>query len=152
MTKKPNDAPYWLAVILILAVAVYASNAKAETALLVGGWSHHVMADEDYRYNETHNAIMVERDGWLVGRFDNSYNRETWAIGYGRAWKRGNVKASLTGGLMRGYEKCYDEDGSGTSNICPMIYPSVTYTKHQVQPQLGLLGNAVVFLVRVRLY
>jgi hypothetical protein len=33
-----------------------------------------------------------------------------------------------------------------------MVYPALTYTKYRVQPQVGLLGEAVVFIVRMRLY
>lgn len=149
MTDKQKDLIYWAAVAIVLALACYGYNAKAETAVTLGGWSKHLITDEDY--NESHDAVLVEHNGWMAGRFTNSYDRTTYALAYGWSKKWGNWRGSVHAGVMRGYTKCYGEDGS-SANICPMIYPAVTYTKYRVQPQVGLLGEAIVFSIRVRLY
>ena len=137
-------------VILLTLLLATATPAHAELALLAGGWSTHLSSGD---YNETHEATLVEYKNYMAGTFTNSYGRETWVAGYGGAIQRGHWRLSGHVGLMRGYERCYGagRDGDNTK-ICPMAYPALTYTRYRVQPQLGLLGEAVVFIVRMRLY
>lgn len=140
---------FWALSALVLAMAA-CQHAHAETALMAGGWSHHLSSGE---YTETHKAVMVEHGNYLAGTFTNSYGRETWALGYGGAIQRGHWRLSGHVGLMRGYERCYGAGQPGdNTKVCPMAYPALTYTRHRVQPQVGLLGEAVVFIVRMRLY
>lgn len=144
-----NNLAWWCLTAFVAAMALYSANAKAETALVLGGWSKHVATDEDY--NESHDAFLLEHNNWLAGRFTNSYGRESYTVAYGVSRQWGDFRGSIHAGAIRGYRGCFKDDGDSTK-ICPMIYPSVTYTKYRVQPQVGILGEAVVFTVRVRLY
>ena len=138
-----------LALVAALLLAI-CPPAHAELALLAGGWSTHLSSGD---YNETHKATLVEYKNYMAGTFTNSYGRETWVAGYG--WQRqwGHWRGSLHAGVMRGYERCYGAGREGdNTKVCPMAYPALTYTRYRVQPQVGLLGDAVVFIVRMRLY
>ena len=119
----------------------------AQTAVHLGGWSHHIITDG---LNSSHNAVMIEQGDWLVGRFTNSYDQPTSAIAYGQTWEKGNWKVSVHGGLVYGYSDCYSDKGDGRT-WCPMVYPSLSYTKHRVQPTVGLIGEAFVLTIRVDL-
>lgn len=137
---------YWAAAALILGMAVYSANAKAETAVILGGWSDHLITKDDY--NENHKATIIEYGSYMAGRFTNSYDRNTWFVAYGWDKQLGDWRGSVHVGAMHGYRSCYGDDGN-SAKVCPMAYPALTYTAYDVQPQVGLLGEAVVFIVRV---
>jgi len=138
----------WALSALVLILAIYAGSAKAETAVLLGGWSDHLVTDGDY--NESHEATIIEHNSWMAGRFTNSYDRNTWFAGKGWSKQWGNWRGSVHAGVMHGYRSCYGDDGDNAT-VCPMVYPALTYTRYAVQPQVGLLGEAVVAIVRIRL-
>lgn len=144
-----KDLPYWLLALVILLAALYAQNAKAETALHLGGWSHHLLTED--ATNETHDAFLVEHGNWLAGRFNNSYNRESYAIGYGWSRNWGHWRGAVHVGAVKGYRKCFGDDGSN-GNICPLVVPSLAYTRWRIQPEVLLMGDAVVAAIRVRIF
>tara|TARA_Y100001973_G_scaffold105035_1_gene176718 strand:- start:1682 stop:2119 length:438 start_codon:yes stop_codon:yes gene_type:complete len=144
-----KDLAWWALAAFVAAMALHTYNAKAETAVVLGGWSEHLITDEDY--NESHDAVLLEHDQYMVGRFNNSYGRESYVAAYGWTKQWGNWRGSVHAGVIKGYSKCFGDDGD-SGRVCPMVYPAVTYTKYRVQPQVGLLGEAVVFTVRVRLF
>lgn len=146
---KPKGVWWALLGVLTLCAAMYASNAKAETAVYLGAWSKHVVTNGNY--NETHDLIAVEHDKILAARFVNSYSRETYALAYGWHKRWGDFRGSIYAGGMMGYRSCYGDDGD-YAMLCPMVVPAVSYTKYRVQPTVLLLGEAVAISFRVELY
>jgi len=101
MDKLLKSAAWLLISFVLFGAALCASNAQAETNLYVGAWSKHIASDG---LNERHDLLAVERNGWISGRFDNSYNRETYFAAKKWAWKYKNIEARyLRPGAMRGY-------------------------------------------------
>jgi hypothetical protein len=147
MKVLTNNAP-WLWILLIMVSALYASYAEAETKVYLGAWSTHLVTDGDY--NETHNLVAVEHNGWIAGTFKNSYSRESWFAG--KTWEWGGDKFSygLMAGAVRGYTKCYGDDGSNT-NICPLVSPFASYKIGRVEPTILLLGEALAISIKIRL-
>ena len=147
MDKLTQSATWLLLSFVIMGAALYASNAQAETYLYVGAWSKHIASDG---LNERHDLLAVERNGWISGRFDNSYNRETYFAAKKWAWKHKNVDAGIYAGAMRGYTTCWGEDGSN-ADFCPMVAPYITWETGSVTPQVFLLGEAVAVSIRISL-
>jgi len=136
----------WALSALILILAIYASNAKAETNLFVGAWSKHLISKD---LNEQHNLVAIEHNGWFAGRFINSYNRESYAVARKFEWAAKDLRAGVYLGAVRGYTTCFGDDNSNT-NTCPMAVPYITYDA-AVAPQVMLIGEAVAVSVRIRL-
>lgn len=95
------------------------------------GWSEHYMKTDIT--NESHNILAVEYMGFSAGKFDNSYDRETWFIaknfrleGLG-GFEHVNGIAAI--GVNRGYRECYGDDGSGPT-YCAHGYIGLEYDKH----------------------
>lgn len=108
----------------IMAVAVGAtSNANAveygssgnyyDCGLLLGGWSHHTIErDGDDTWNETHRAFGVECNNWSFKRFDNSYDKEAYGLGYTWEFVRTNrFEIGTYTALWTGYEEIAGEPG-----------------------------------------
>lgn len=146
MTK---DLAWWCLAALVAAIALHSYNTQAETAVTLGGWSKHMLTDEDY--NSSHDAVLLEHGPIMAGRFTNSYGRESCALAYGWSRTWGNWRGAIHAGVIQGYRSCFGDDGR-SGRLCPMAYPSVSYVRYRVQPTVGLLGEAVVFSVRVRLF
>ena len=45
-------------------------------------YSNHPFADEDYDHNEEHEGIYFSYNGWLLGTYTNSYDKQSTLIGY----------------------------------------------------------------------
>lgn len=119
-----------------------------------GGWSRHAKSVSSNVTNERHEIIGVEYKNIAVGKFDNSYGRETYFVAGVSRWKGIleiedlNFVASL--GINRGYTTCYGEDYSN-KDVCLHGYLGVEYVKDfayisaKVQPGVGLINFGVVF-------
>lgn len=138
----------WALSALVLILAVYASNAKAETNLFVGAWSEHLISGDNL--NEQHDLIAVEHNQWFAGRFINSYERETFAVAHKFKWSYGNLEGGVYVGAMRGYRSCYGDKGD-SAKICPMVAPYLTWDAGPVNPQLFLMGEALAVSIRFSL-
>ena len=88
MNTLTKSAAWILLSFVLLCAALSVSNAKADTKVYVGAWSTHLVTDGDY--NESHDLVAVEHNGWIAGRFVNSYSRESWFVG--EAWEWGGSK------------------------------------------------------------
>lgn len=144
MTK---DLPYYLLSAFILAAAVYASNAKAETYLYAGAWSDHPFSNEEH--NEENRLLAISHNGWVGGRFDNSYGRETWFAGYDFRWKGEFFEAGVLASVSRGYTECFGEDGSN-ANICAMPMPYIGINA-PVAPTFFITHEMVAVAVEIEL-
>lgn len=146
MTTKPLRAALLL-VILAAASCVPAPAHAADTYLYTGAWSRHLV---DGDYNEVHQAYGIQSGPYSASYFVNSYGREGAFAGYTFRKQRGDVELGLLVGGVYAYRGCYRDSGSKT--LCPLVVPSVTYTRFRVQPQVALWGPAVVLAVRWKLF
>lgn len=121
-------------------------STHADTYLYTGAWSKHVFTSSSDK-NETHALVAIEKDGWMFGRFDNSYYRETWFVTKNLTRKFEDVEYGLMLGAMRGYEELFGVKGNDWK-VWPLIAPKVSYTKFPVQPTVIVLGEAVALTVR----
>lgn len=151
-----------LTLISISAVAKDFKAADVEVAeekkmyLYTGGWSHHLtdyeVTDSEYDdFNEKHDLVGIEYDGWLVAYYNNSFHKDSYVLAknvFQRTY--GDFDLSVYAGAVYGYASCVGEKKPphGESKTCAMIAPAVTYTKYKVQPSILLLGNAVALSIR----
>ena len=141
----------WLLISFVLfGAALYASNAQAETSIHAGALSYHVVTGHKVDYNSNHKLLAVEHNGFLVGRFSNSYKRTTVIAAYGWSKQWGNWRGAVYVGATRGYRSCYGDDGD-KAVVCPVAFPSLHYTAWRVQPGVLVLGEAVALTVRLAL-
>jgi hypothetical protein len=101
-------------------------------------------------YNSNHKLLAVEHNGFLVGRFSNSYDRTTTVAAYGWSKQWGNWRGAVYAGAVRGYRSCFGDNGD-KAVVCPVAFPSLHYTKYRVQPGVLVMGEAVAFTVKIRL-
>lgn len=140
----------WALAALALALALYSSNAKAQTAIHAGGYSYHVATGHKVDYNDFHRLAAVEYGSFMAGYFRNSYHRDSFMIGYGWSKQYGNWRGSLHVGVVRGYRSCFGDEGRNAV-VCPVVFPSLYYTQYRVQPGVVLFGEAVAATVRIEL-
>ena len=150
MDKLTKNAAWLLLYFVILGAAQYASNAQAETSIHAGALSYHVVTGHKVDYNSNHKLLAVEHNGFLVGRFSNSYKRTTVIAAYGWSKQWGNWRGAVYVGATRGYRSCYGDDGD-KAIVCPVAFPSLHYTKYRVQTGVLVMGEAVALTVRVAL-
>ena len=150
MNRLTKNAAWLLLSFVILGAALSISNAEAETSIHAGGLSYHVVTGRDVDYNSNHKLLAVEHNGFLVGRFSNSYDRTTAIAAYGWSKQWGNWRGAVYVGATRGYRSCYGDDGD-KAIVCPVAFPSLHYTAWKVQPGVLVLGEAVALTVRVTL-
>ena len=152
MIFRKSDAIFLTINALLLAGLLLISHqAQAETHLHTGAWSHHV--GSEYDYNETHNLLAVEHNGYLAGYFKNSQNDDSALVA--ARWRKAypySLEASVLVGATYGYrEDCVKPDTVGRKRVCPLAVPAITYTGSQPQPSVMIMGNAVTFSVRWKL-
>lgn len=123
-----------------------ATEAQSEVALHGGGWSTHLLTDNDY--TSSHDLIGVEAGPVLVATFRNSYGRRSYLAGYGWDKQWGDVRGSVHLGAVHGYRSCYGDRGD-KAQLCPAIVPALHYTRYRVQPGVVLFGEALAITVRV---
>ena len=150
MNNLIQSAAWLLLSFVLLGAALYASNAQAETSIHAGALSYHVVTGHKVDYNSNHKLLAVEHNGFLVGRFSNSYKRTTVIAAYGWSKQWGNWRGAVYVGATRGYRSCYGDDGD-KAIVCPVAFPSLHYTAWKVQPGVLVLGEAVALTVRVAL-
>ena len=150
MNNLIQSAAWLLLFFVLLGAALYASNAQAETSIHAGALSYHVVTGHKVDYNSNHKLLAVEHNGFLVGRFSNSYDRTTAIAAYGWSKQWGNWRGAVYVGAVRGYRSCFGDDGD-KAVICPVALPSLHHTKYRVQPGVLVLGEAVALTVRIKL-
>lgn len=149
-TNRNKDWPYWAMVLFVAMAAVWHANSRADTAVHLGGYSHHVATGSEYDYNSNHQLTAIEYGSFMAGRFKNSYGRETQIIAYGWSEQWGDWRGSVHVGLTRGYRSCYGDRGD-KARICPVAFPALYYTKYRMQPGVLLFGEAIALAVRIEL-
>lgn len=127
-------------------------DSDKEVGVYLGGWSYHL--GTDYDYNGDHNMVVFEYGDVVFGGFKNSFNENTYVLGY--HWYkdvedfRFSAMGLLTYGYSQGnyYEMFYERGSGAKALVVPVV--SVSYTKYQVQPAIGLMGNALAVLVKAK--
>lgn len=106
------------------------------------GWKSHHWITKDYT-NDTHHMVGVRVGGVVLGRFDNSYGRETYFVGLYEDTRISDFEFFGVLGAMRGYTTCYGEDGSD-ADTCLLIGGGVSYLgiSENFKPTVFQLGDA----------
>ncbi len=137
------------AITVSVALAIAAAPAVASDVYIhTGAWSQHLSRDD---YNESHRLAAVEYSSYMAGYFNNSYDEDSAFIA--KRWSQdfGDWEASISLGAVYGYRSCIKGWSEDDRRICPLISPSLTYTRYAVQPSLLLMGNALAISVRTGL-
>lgn len=132
---------------ILLAFTMLSVSVSAEQTVYVGGWSKHLNTDAK---NESHWLHAYEKNNWQIGGFINSHNDYTIEVTYN--FVLGEYHHFEYGSLL-GLSYGYKEEDVSTMNykrFMPIVVPYVAYTEYQVQPFVGLLGQALFFSVRYR--
>lgn len=151
MRSKYLQWSIWALSAVVLVLAVWSSSAQAETRVLLGGWSTHLVSKNVT--NETHHVIGIDHKGWTAGWFKNSYDRPTWFAG--KSWRWGNflgvehLEAIAGVGATYGYRSCWGDDGD-RARVCPDATLGVAWTQYRLVPSLKLKGDAIVFQPEIK--
>lgn len=121
------------------------SSEDACADVLVGAWSTHF--DTDHEYNEQHNLVAVEYNGYVAGYFKNSHDRDT--VFLAKEFKKDTAigEFGVMAGVMRGYTVCYGNDDTNT-DTCPMLVPYYE-PDGPVAPRFLLFGNAAAVAINI---
>lgn len=87
--------------------------ALSQHTLYVGQLSHH-FGDPDDVVREKHPLIIYEQNGWMGGYWRNSYDRDTFSLGYHHILL-GDYQYNV--GLKAGFVTGYDYPVFGTINF-----------------------------------
>lgn len=116
-----------------------------ELALYLGAWSHHFSNDAP---NEQHNLVGIQVERVLVARYENSYGKESWAVGLRVLDTELSDRWSLhfAAGFVNGYE---DGEKAVSTGTRPFIAPSLRYhVTENVKVELGVDFHAVGVSIR----
>jgi len=98
-----------LGMLLVLALVSFSPECKADT-LYLGAKSHHFNPVDDNIVRESHALVVYEHSsGWMGGYWRNSYDKDTFTLGYHYyLWKTSNkgepdMSLGLKGGIVSGY-------------------------------------------------
>ncbi len=98
--------------------------------------SHHFSGDD---YNETHNGIYVNVEGWSLGTYENSFNAQSVFVTYNpNLYRRNSLEVNLVTGVADGYEGAsYAQNG-----FLPILGVSAKwmYVKAMLSPELVAFG------------
>lgn len=101
-------APFFKILLFVIAIVltVVYSCAKADTVYL-GQKSHHFKPVGKGITRESHSLLIYENeDGWMAGYWRNSFNKDTFAVGYHHRFWQSDEKlfsVGVKGGLATGY-------------------------------------------------
>lgn len=149
-----TQTPYYIASALILALALWSANAKAETRLYLGALSQHFSSED---YNERHKLAMVEYNGFVGGYFNNSYDEDSFLAGY--KWRTEfldlplpHLETSIITAATYGYRDCIKGWADADRRVCGFAAAQLDYTKWEryhpsliVTPVFVGISGAIVF-------
>ncbi|BFN33578.1 hypothetical protein VHTUMSATKI_37730 [Vibrio harveyi] len=137
------------------------SNANAtddmedKFSIFAGGWSYHLV-NQQY-LNSKHDLFGVEYKNWLMATFKNSYGDPTYTVGYDFNWQSDYFDYGVAVGANYGYcgdnqvKRYTDTYGCETEHLFPLVMPYVSYSQYDIQPTIGMMFQAVVFTVKIKL-
>lgn len=106
-------------VFIIALCLVFSSECKADT-LYLGQKSHHFNPVGEDIVRESHALVVYEHSsGWMGGYWRNSYDRDTYSVGYHYyLWKTANKgEPDMSLGLKAGLVTGYDYPAFGAINV-----------------------------------
>ncbi len=127
----------------------------ADIYLTLGGWSYHPDMDyrkcsgeysttsykcKDKKYNESHNSIILDVNGFTVGTFENSFNKRTKLIGYTYRFKNNISLGAYYGTGYARHNYGTDRCKTGLFNECLLL--SVGYSIRPIK--VSIMGKALV--------
>ena len=142
--------------LIAIAIAIASLDAGSATAasldkvnVFLGAVTDHPFSDRDF--NENNKLVAIEYDHIFAGYFNNSYDEDTFALGY-RVKKQifKNIEISAVVGATYGYRDC--TSGFSETNgkkLCPAIAPMISYTKYKVQPTLAIIGESISLTAKI---
>lgn len=129
--------------------------------LYLGAWSYHFNDhpnkgwDESLpqEYNQTHNLIGYQKNGYMIGHYENSFNQSTVVVTRNFESNHKDFAFIFAVGATRGYNDCGNEkQNPGTDKkICGYYQAGIAYTKYRVQPVFGLSGSIAVLSFRIKI-
>lgn len=130
-----------IAVSLLVTLLTSEDVCARELSVHGGGYSHHLLSENTT--NSTHDLGAIQWGSWVAGRFNNSFDRETYFAAYEWSWQlTRHVEAFVWGGATRGYTTCFGGRGDNTTNTCALVAPGVRYTRYALQPALLFVADA----------
>lgn len=134
--------------LILITLALISLNTHADgIELFAGAWSKHLISEG---LNEEHNLRAIRYNGYIAGRFINSYNLETWFAGKSFSDNYGVVEYGVIIGAMKGYTSFMGNEGE-KGIISLMIVPYVTSREYMVSPVVMLMGEAVTLSFKFEL-
>lgn len=145
----------WL-ILAMWIVAAMSNCAKAETAVTWGGISHHVAQtyypkDDGDGYtsdvNSFHKALMLTKNKWSVGYFENSFYDDTFVAG--RYWSLDDSVLSARLHLLAVYgyresTKCYKPPTKprfdDKKRVCPTLVPEIVIKTDPIRLSVAFYG------------
>lgn len=136
-----------LLLILPFSSVLYASESGDNSkAIYLGWWSKHLLSEAE---NETHNFIAFEYNNYQIGGFTNSHNDYTIEATYNfNLYEINYFQFGVLAGLSYGYDP-EDVDFMNYNGFMPIAVPYVVYIQYDVQPFVGLLGQAIFLSFKV---
>lgn len=147
---QARETRRYLPLLILIAVVVMADPVSADTTVHLGGYSYHLSTEDLHDYNNWHRLVAVDVRGALLGRFANSFGRESTILAYGKTAQWGYWRGTIYLGAVHGYRGCYG-DWADRTHWCPVAMPALRYARYRVQPGVLLLGDAVAVTVSVRM-
>ena len=147
--------------IILIAALISAEVTASEDYLYTGAWSYHANDPERHLKNETHNLLAYEKDGYLFGVFDNSYDDRTFVLaapldfGIIKTYNWKYLNLEFKGAITYGYWKCFGgrDNDDQMRNFCPAVIPVITSDqlefnigKYHVEPSFLTLGPDIYIL------
>lgn len=131
--------------LFILLCLLISCNAYSIDAVYLGSWSYHFEPHESgFEYNEKHNLFALQKNGYTVGTFKNSFYRQTYFVTksiYNFEYK--DINFVLNAGFSHGYGACASDAIRKERKLCGLILPEFIYTKHKWQPSFSATHKVV---------
>jgi hypothetical protein len=155
MKRAWSDKFCEIGLVLVIAFFIYMvtillpNKAKAEEYVYLTGYSKHLIKGD---YNESHDLLAYQRDGFTLGSFVNSYDEQSFVFSYSYpTFKHGYLHLNTVIGVTYGYRECYGYNAEADQRVCPYAAPEFVYTKYKLQPAIGFLAHAVAISFRWQL-
>lgn len=157
--RRGKEAMYVIKILRLLIAAMlilisFYAEADDKIRVEFGGWSRHAAFASGGVTNESHDILGVEFKGVSVGKFNNSYGRETWFAAKVWRWEGlldvKHLNGVVSAGLNKGYRRCYGDDNT-SGNVCAHGYVGAEYVTGffyqtvKAQPGVVLYNLGVVF-------
>lgn len=159
---------------------ILAAASQATEYVYLGAWSHHLQDRDDkvtveyipppqgsvclnlaacsitivekQYYNETHQLIGYQKNGYLLAHYTNSFDQSTWlAARQFESAPRHHFSLMASFGITYGYTDCDYEDSGNNATACPDYQLGIAYTEFKLQPILATNGSVITLSFRLKI-